>query len=497
MADFKLRSLWQFDRLDPKRYRWQLYRVFSRGLGAVLMGLVLAMHLVWPDDMLKVAGAIGASLLAGLLIRFHLRQAPPRAVTPRVAERLLWTTGMIGLLGVQLVLQLRGQEFGPQSLLLLAPIAAQAMLSSALLGAAASLIGVTVTVVLLGSFGALAPELLAMTWFAGAVGAHTVSPLKRRSDLFRALSVQIVAHIILGGVAAVAIAGGLASTILTLGWAALAAIIALSVFWFGVALLERAFGIVSDWTLLELCSPENHLIRELNLKAPGTYAHSVGVGNLAETAAREIGANAILCRAMAYYHDIGKLTRPSYFVENQGDENVHDEMAPTLSAKVISAHVSDGVEMARKAKLPSSIIEGIQQHHGTSLISYFYHRAVEQSDGEAVLEENFRYDGPKPRTKEAAILHLADMVEAASRAVRGRAQLEKVVNSLIDASRADGQLDESDLSFQELRTITESFNRALGALRHERIAYPGQDSDEPGEEESDIDQERIIKAIEA
>ena len=200
---------------------------------------------------------------------------------------------------------------------------------------------------------------------------------------------------------------------------------------------------------------------------------------------------------MAYYHDIGKLTRPSYFVENQGDENVHDEMAPTLSAKVIAAHVSDGVDMARKAKLPSSIIEGIQQHHGTSLISYFYRRAVEQSDGEPVSEESFRYEGPKPRTKEAAILHLADMVEAASRAVRGKAQLEKVVNRLIDASRADGQLDESDLSFHELRTITESFNRALGALRHERIAYPGQDSDEPGEEESDIDQERIIKAIEA
>jgi putative nucleotidyltransferase with HDIG domain len=274
----------------------------------------------------------------------------------------------------------------------------------------------------------------------------------------------------------------------------LAAVVALSIFWFGVAVFEKAFGIVSDWTLLELCSPESPLMHELNLKAPGTYAHSVGVGNLAETAAREIGANAVLCRAMAYYHDIGKLARPGYFVENQIGENVHDDMPPSLSAKVIAAHVKDGVEMAQNAKLPRAIVDGIRQHHGTTLITYFYHRALEEgATDDKALEESYRYDGPKPQSREAAIIHMADMVEAASRTVRYKDQIPATVNSLMEATRADGQLDECDLTFRDFRTVAESFIRTLAAVRHERIAYPGQE----GSGAHGSDPERLQRAIEA
>src|SRR5262249_55671188 len=159
-------------------------------------------------------------------------------------------------------------------------------------------------------------------------------------------------------------------------------------------------------SLLELCSPEHPLLMELCLRAPGTHVHSLGVANLAEAAARAIGANPVLCRAMACFHDVGKMTRPRYFAENQAAENPHDDLSPTLSAKVIAAHVKDGLEMAKTNRLPKVLCDGIEQHHGTSLISYFYARAVEQGiapEGDEAASY-FRYPGPKPQSKEAAIL---------------------------------------------------------------------------------------------
>ena len=494
MAEFTPRPFWLFDRPDSKQYRWYLGRGFARLFGSVLMGLLLGMHLAWPDDGWRVFGAVLVSLVASLLLRFHMKQAAVRGTAPRVAERLIWTTALFGVFGVQVVNLLVKGEGSPQSFLLLAPLAAEAMLASSLLGASAGLVGLTLTVVLLALFGAVPVEMLAPCWLAGAVGCHAVSRLKRRSDLFRALSVQAGAHVLLAIVTAVVLRTVLASALLGVAWSALAAVAAMSLFWFGVALFEKAFGIVSDWSLLDLCSPESPLIHELNLRAPGTYAHSVGVANLAETAAREIGANAVLCRAMSYYHDIGKLARPGYFIENQMGENVHDDMPPSLSAKVIAAHVKDGVEMAQNAKLPRAIIDAIKQHHGTALISYFYHRSLKEGGQNGLDPElKYRYDGPKPQSREAAILHLADMVEAASRTVRRRDQLEQAVHGLVEATRADGQLDECDLTFRELQAVRDSFVRTLNAIRHERVAYPGHG----GPDAQDSDSKRIERAIEA
>jgi putative nucleotidyltransferase with HDIG domain len=238
--------------------------------------------------------------------------------------------------------------------------------------------------------------------------------------------------------------------------------------------LERLFGLVSDWSLLELCSPEHPLLRELTLKAPGTYAHSVMVGNLAENAAREVGANAVLCRALAYFHDVGKLVRPSYFIENQRGFNPHDQIPPQLSARILIEHVKDGVELARKHRLPRVIQDGISQHHGTSLIAYFWNRAHEAESTAPITEDSFRYDGPKPQSKELAILHLSDSIEALSRSLNSSSteEIEIAVRRVIEERRADGQLDECDLTFADLRKIEQSFLRSLGALRHERIAYP-------------------------
>ncbi len=304
MAELTPRNLWQIDRLDPKRYRWYLGRALSRLTGSMFMGLLLAMHLKWPDDVWRVVGAVGVSLVAGLLLRYHLKQVPLRTTTPRIAERLIWTTALLGVLGVQVInLLIKGDSgatgFPVESFLIMAPIAAQAMLTAALIGPSTGIVGLTLTVVLLALFGAVPTEMLAACWLSGAVGCHAVNRLKRRGDLFRALSVQVGVHVFLATVTAIVAAVAFRGAVLGVGWAALAAVAALSIFWFGVAVFEKGFGIVSDWSLLELCSPENPLMHELNLRAPGTYAHSVGVGNLAENAAREIGANAVLVRAMS------------------------------------------------------------------------------------------------------------------------------------------------------------------------------------------------------
>lgn len=497
MPDISPRSLWQIYRLDPHKYRWYVGRGLARLTGSLIMGLLLGMHLALPDDWVQVLAAVFVSLIASVLLRYHLRHTILRTATPRAAERLTWINALLGVFGVQAINLLTKGATGPEAFVLIAPLAAQAMLTAALLGPGLGITGLTLTMVLLGMFGVIPLEVLTTAWLAGAVGSHTVAKLKKRSDLFRALSIQICTNVLLVVGASIALSRTTMFAFESTGWAILAAVGGLSVFWFGVAVIERIFGIVSDWSLLELCSPDNPLLSDLNLKAPGTYAHSIGVGTLAEAAAREIGANPVLCRALAYYHDIGKTARPSYFVENQSGENVHDSMPASLSAKVISAHVKDGIEMAQKAKLPKIIIDGIEQHHGKSLISYFYHRALNEPDAENIDQEKFRYDGPKPQSAEAGILHLADMAEAAGRSFSTRAGLDKVVNELIDATIADGQLDECTLTFKDIETIRHSFVRSLSASKHERVAYPGQIDDEQQDSATDRDKERVKRAIEA
>src|SRR5574337_1205699 len=243
-------------------------------------------------------------------------------------------------------------------------------------------------------------------------------------------------------------------------------------------LFEYLFEVATDFRLVELCNLHHPLLKELILKAPGTYYHSIMVGTLAEAAAEAIGANTMLCRVGAYYHDIGKITKPSYFVENQ--QNVtsrHDKLGPNLSSLVIMSHVKAGMELGRAYGLPPAVLEMIPQHHGTRLTLFFYHKAkdTEETEPHGVPEERFRYPGPKPQTKEAAILMLADAVEAASRTLteptpgRFQALVAKIVNAVF----VDGQLRECELTFSELRLIEESFVRILCGIYHRRVEYPG------------------------
>lgn len=243
-------------------------------------------------------------------------------------------------------------------------------------------------------------------------------------------------------------------------------------------LFEYLFEMATDCRLLELCNLNHPLLKEMILKAPGTYHHSIVVGTLAEAAAEAIGANTMLCRVGAYYHDIGKITKPSYFVENQQHaRSRHEKLGPSLSSLVIVSHVKAGMELGRAYGLPQTVLEMIPQHHGTRLILYFYHKAkgAEESDQGEVQEEKFRYPGPKPQTKEAAILMLADAVEAASQTLTERTpgRFQALVAKIVNAVFVDGQLRECELTFSELRLIEESFVRILCGIYHRRVEYPG------------------------
>ncbi len=239
-------------------------------------------------------------------------------------------------------------------------------------------------------------------------------------------------------------------------------------------LYERVFRVATDFFLLELSNLNNPLLRELSEKASGTFNHSINVGNLCDAAARAIGANSLLARVGAYYHDIGKIKKPQYFIENQiGMENPHDRLSPRMSALIIISHVKDGVELAEKYGLPGEIIRIIQTHHGTSLLVPFYVKA-KQLEGENVKEEDFRYPGPKPSTREEAICMIADSVEAAVRSLKNPTAktLKETIYEVIRLKLEDGQLDEADITRKDLDKIAEAIYPILLSQFHPRIEYP-------------------------
>ena len=249
--------------------------------------------------------------------------------------------------------------------------------------------------------------------------------------------------------------------------------------------IEKAFRITTGMTLLELADASQPLLRRLALEAPGTYSHSLSVATLAEAAAEAIGANSLLCRVASTYHDIGKINKPDYFVENQmGGENRHLNLSPTLSLRIIQAHVKDGVQLAKEYHLPTSIQAIIQQHHGKTVVEYFYSKAVRQSDQQpdaaCPADTEFRYEGPKPRSKEAAIVMLCDLVESACRTLAEptASRVEAKVHALARLRLEDGQFDDSDLTLSDLHLIENAITKTLLGIYHGRIVYPSAETGE-------------------
>lgn len=264
----------------------------------------------------------------------------------------------------------------------------------------------------------------------------------------------------------------------------------------GLLVLGNLFGITTAIQLVDLGRPTQPLLRQLLLKAPGTYHHSLMVSNLAEQAAERIGADSLLVRVMAYYHDIGKMQRPYFFIENQpeGMTNVHEKLDPKVSAQIIISHTKDGLEMAAKYRLPRAIKDGIAQHHGTSLVKFFYYQAMETAKGidQDVDEAAFRYPGPKPQNRENGILMLADGSESAVRALKPRSadEIDEIVQKIIAHNLNSGQLDECDLTISDLRSIRSAFVDILQGVHHPRVKYPEQvEAEKPSDAaESELDQ---------
>ena len=253
-----------------------------------------------------------------------------------------------------------------------------------------------------------------------------------------------------------------------------------------ILLFEKSFNVTTDFSLLELSDTNLPLLKELMTKAPGTFHHSLQVSNLAEAAAGAIRANSLLCRVGGLYHDIGKMENPGYFTENQTEKNEHDKLKPRMSALVIKAHVSNGVKMAEEHGLPDVIVDFIKTHHGDSLIKFFWDKAKKQADADKkeIREEDFRYDGPLPQSKETGILLLADCIEASSRAMKdpNYQKLENLIDRMIDERVDEGQLSKTPLTFQDLTTIKETFLNILVGIYHSRVEYP---DDEEGKDQKD------------
>ena len=352
-------------------------------------------------------------------------------------------------------------------------------------------------------------EYLVATMTACSLGIFSVRDIKKRSQFFFTTpGVIFISYTLVVGAFALARFSGWEPFLDNVFYLAINSVFILFTYPL-ILLFEKSFKITTDFTLLEMSDTNLPILKELMTKAPGTFHHSLQVANLAEAAASAIGANALLCRVGAMYHDIGKMVKPSYFIENQSEENEHDKLKAKMSALVIKAHVSDGVKMAKKNNLPQVIIDFIRTHHGTSLIRFFYDKAQTTSEKEnEVPEEDFRYDGPVPFTKEQGILLLADGVEAASRAMKDPTynKLENLINRMIDDHISEGQLNNCPLTFRHIQIIKESFLSILVGVYHSRVEYPEDkklktkkavkkkenSSDDSGKEESSSNQKEEV-----
>ncbi|MDF2628627.1 MAG: hypothetical protein K0R39_2458 [Symbiobacteriaceae bacterium] len=396
-------------------------------------------------------------------------------------DRKMFLLGVIGIgtLGLSLVMKAFG-NLGP-GVAYLMPVAVNGMLVSILLDTRAALLQNALLALLVGLSTEVDQVNFALVALVGStVASYAVSRVESRTDIYRAGLMVSAANVltIIGIYMVKAYPLLSARPWIDAGLGAANGILAAMVATGALPVFESLFGILTPLKLLELSNPNHPLLKKLLVEAPGSYHHTILVSNLCEAGAEAVGADTTLARVGAYYHDIGKTKRPYFFVENQfGGENPHDKLPPSLSALIITSHVKDGLEMAREARLPREIIDFIPEHHGTTLVGYFYHKANKEGQSEFVLEDDFRYEGPKPRSKETAILMLADSCEASVRAIRQKGsltvdQIESQVKRIIDDRLKQGQLDDCDLTLRDLDTLKRTFVKVLSGVHHARVEYP-------------------------
>lgn len=358
----------------------------------------------------------------------------------------------------------------------LIPTAVAAILITLLFDTKLSVLAVVVISIFFGVVLGFSHALFMFSLFGGIAAAFAGRGIRYRWDFFRAMVPISLAYFLFVGIwhligykflwleivqnLGLSLINVIATTILAMMF---------------VTVFENVFGIVTDMTLVELSDMNHPLLKKLSIEAAGTYNHSVLVANLAESAAEQTNANPLLARVASYYHDIGKMAKPHYFIENQkADKNVHNKLNPSMSALIISSHVKEGLELGKRHKLPPAILSAIAQHHGTSTVSFFFEKALEQDPHKQIQEKDFCYPGPRPQTKENAIIMLADSVEAASRSLAASSPklLRELVKKIIHDKFASSQLDECNLTFQDLDRIIHGFMPVLEGIFHTRIEYP-------------------------
>jgi len=349
-----------------------------------------------------------------------------------------------------------------------------------------SRVGFYLTVILSLIVGALRGNdytFMAMNFIAGGLSVYTVRDIKNRTQIFRSflfILIGYTASILAFGLERFAPAE---SMLIEFAFAASNALIS-PVLTYGLLIFfERLFNITTDLTLLELSNFDRPLLRELARKAPGTFNHSMTMGTIAEAAAEKIGANALLARVGAYYHDIGKTIEPQGFVENQmNSQNLHENLPPEESAKLIVKHVNEGIELARQHKLPQELIDFIPMHHGTTVSTYFYEKAKNLYGDEKVIMDDYKYPGPKPNTKETVIVMLADGCESAVRSISepDALKVENMINNIFNSRLKESQLDDAPITFSDISKMKEAFLSILISQHHRRIKYPKQDEAEQG-----------------
>jgi len=436
-----------------------------------------------PAERIQRLAASGLLLLIGLGLAVAITGIVSRNLLhSRRRVLLMLTLSALPLILAKLLLTLSiNLQILPSSVLnYVIPLAIAPILASILLGSIPGILVGFWTSFALASVLGNSFEVFVLGLMVSVTAVYTTRDVKRRTNLFRAGlwvgAIKVFFVLILAvlnqpswGVIASQIAAAMLSGLAC----ALMALLLIPVF-------EHVFNITTDIKLLELSDLSHPLLQSLAINAPGTYHHSLMMASLAQNAAESIGANGLQLRVCAYFHDIGKLVKPGFFSENiQFTENPHDDLAPSMSTLVIVAHIKEGVTLAKKHKLPQVVIDGIEQHQGTSLVSVFYHRAKTQqqkeTDGQpAINAEDFRYEGPKPQNREMAILMLADGCEAASRSLEKPTpvRITNLISDIFDARLRDGQLDECNLTLAELNTVKQAFVFSLTNMLHGRIAYP-------------------------
>ncbi len=366
------------------------------------------------------------------------------------------------------------------------PVALASVLLTIVFNSRIGLFGTLILAFTGGQMLGLDLEYTLATFFAGAFGIFSVRDIKNRGQFFVSAGLVFFGYLLVLAASWLYLGTSLGRLGRELAFAAIGSSFTITASLF-LWTLERAFDITTDLTLLELSDTNRPLLKELSLRAPGSFNHSLQVANLAEAAADRIGAHTLLTRVGALYHDIGKMLKPEYFVENQrAGTNPHERLKPRMSALIIASHVKEGLEMGKEYNLPEQVLKFIPMHHGTARIEYFYQKALGDADEEKspVLESEFRYPGPRPDSKETGILMLADSVEAASRSLDepSHRRLKALIDLIFQERIEDGQLDDTDLTFRDLRLIKDTFLTMLLGIYHVRVKYPDQEeeTEEPG-----------------